>query len=202
MYHSCSPVAALRWDPKTLTMTLYAVRNVDKGEEITISYIDPLHPLAERQRILRQKYGFTCSCAKCSLDSGPRTVSDENRTKLRKWLSDPNRRTFQNWLSDTEGEIDRKKVQAYSKELIEFLKLLKNEHLQVLRSVWMEVTDLIARMLIAMADPSSRSKLEVARDVWNVDKTIISGIEDQVGLYESWIQDPGMAPFFGLRSSK
>jgi hypothetical protein len=193
-------LAALHWDAQSLTMTLYAVRKIEKGEEITISYIDPLHTMAERQRILRHKYGYSCSCPKCTLESVPRTVSDGNRTKLRSWLSDPHRYTFQRLLDETEGTTGRKKLQAYYKELSEYLKILKAENLQVLRSAWMEVTDMIACIVLAKGDSSSKAKLEIAKEIWRVGETLSPGASAKIALYDSWIEKPESAPFYALRS--
>jgi hypothetical protein len=197
---SCSPSAALRWDAKTLTMTLHAVRDMKKLEEITISYIDPLHTLAERQKIIAHQFGFSCSCSKCALKAGPRMTSDEARSKLRKWLSDPNRRTFERWMIETEGTTDRKTLVAFDSELSEYLRLLKTENLEVLRPAWMEISDGLACMALAMADKSMMSKLQTARETWHSDGSMARSIQDKVALYDSWIKDPQSAPFYASRS--
>jgi hypothetical protein len=198
--NSCSPSAALRWDAKSLTMTLYAVRDIKKSEEITISYIDPLHTGAERQKIIAHQFGFSCSCSKCTLKAGPRMTSDEARSKLRKWLSDPDRRTFKSWMVETEGKKDRKTLQAFDSELSEYLKLLKAENLEVLRPAWMEISDGLACVALAMADKHMLSKLRTAREIWNWDGSMARSIQDKVALYDSWIEDPASAPFYASRS--
>ena len=53
--------------PQELTARIHLLRPVDKGEEITLSYI-PLSGLSrqERQANLKQSYGFSCACSACS----------------------------------------------------------------------------------------------------------------------------------------
>ena len=55
----------------------YAVRDIDEGEELTISYVDILAPYHERQHRLRTSLGFECSCERCSLDPADRDASDD-----------------------------------------------------------------------------------------------------------------------------
>lgn len=45
---------------------IIAFRDILPGEELTISYIDPLQKRQDRQRALRLSWGFTCSCTTCS----------------------------------------------------------------------------------------------------------------------------------------
>lgn len=44
---------------------LRALRKVCEGEELTVSYLDVLEPSAERQRKLKQRFHFLCSCQHC-----------------------------------------------------------------------------------------------------------------------------------------
>jgi len=45
---------------------LRALEKVAEGEELTVSYVDFLNLSAERQRILKKQYHFTCTCQHCS----------------------------------------------------------------------------------------------------------------------------------------
>ncbi|KAH9617184.1 hypothetical protein KSS87_012399 [Heliosperma pusillum] len=47
--------------------TIVAVRDIQRGEEVTISYIDEELSYEERQRSLAD-YGFRCKCSKCSAE--------------------------------------------------------------------------------------------------------------------------------------
>ncbi|KAA6382062.1 MAG: hypothetical protein EZS28_022412 [Streblomastix strix] len=45
---------------------------INKGEEITISYLSEdelLLPVSERRRLLLQDYGFECNCPRCQLET-------------------------------------------------------------------------------------------------------------------------------------
>lgn len=46
---------------------LRALRTVSEGEELTVSYVDVLDTSAERQRKLKQRFHFDCTCQRCSL---------------------------------------------------------------------------------------------------------------------------------------
>ena len=60
-------------------------RSVRKGEELVMSYI----PLAlfparqERQELLLDTWGFSCSCEVCSLEEEERRRNEEVRSKIR-----------------------------------------------------------------------------------------------------------------------
>jgi SET domain-containing protein len=62
--HSCNPNAGNYWDEKAAERVIYASRDIEEGEEITVSYIPLLKPIKERQARLQQ-YGFTCDCSAC-----------------------------------------------------------------------------------------------------------------------------------------
>lgn len=44
---------------------MIALRDIRKGEELTISYIDETLPFKDRQAKLKTMYMFTCTCPKC-----------------------------------------------------------------------------------------------------------------------------------------
>lgn len=46
---------------------MHALRDIKKGEELTISYIDENLPYETRQRQLKELYYFECKCPKCLL---------------------------------------------------------------------------------------------------------------------------------------
>ncbi|KAJ3201338.1 hypothetical protein HDU67_001396 [Dinochytrium kinnereticum] len=65
--HSCEPNVVTLYDGDV--QTLIALRDVEAGEEILTSYIDPFHPPEERRERLR-RYGFECHCGRCDGVSG------------------------------------------------------------------------------------------------------------------------------------
>ncbi|KAK9705029.1 hypothetical protein RND81_07G027900 [Saponaria officinalis] len=66
MNHSCRPNAKAfkREEDKDGQAIIVAMRNIQRGEEVTISYIDEDLPYGERQKSLAD-YGFRCKCPKC-----------------------------------------------------------------------------------------------------------------------------------------
>eukprot|EP00761_Pharyngomonas_kirbyi_P000825 gb/GECH01000826.1/.p1 GENE.gb/GECH01000826.1/~~gb/GECH01000826.1/.p1 ORF type:complete len:827 (+),score=119.64 gb/GECH01000826.1/:1-2481(+) len=81
--HSCSPNAYLAFeygrDTNTpmVTASVVATRPICPGEPVTISYGPHAgrHRYEDRQRILREKYLFSCHCCRCSRD---RTLNTDN----------------------------------------------------------------------------------------------------------------------------
>ncbi|KAL2425377.1 hypothetical protein ABEF91_007392 [Exophiala dermatitidis] len=68
--HSCDPNAYVRFDVSetdTLgSISVHALRDIAKDEEITISYIDTTVPCKRRQQQLSERYFFTCQCHLCA----------------------------------------------------------------------------------------------------------------------------------------
>ncbi|KAF8855107.1 SET domain-containing protein [Acephala macrosclerotiorum] len=72
--HSCKPNSGNFWSEKENHRVIYAFRDIEKGEEITVSYIPLLKSIQERHARLYQ-YGFTCDCSACqSSESSMRRV--------------------------------------------------------------------------------------------------------------------------------
>lgn len=72
--HSCKPNSGNFWSEKENHRVIYAFRDIEKGEEITVSYIPLLKSIQERHARLYQ-YGFTCNCSACqSSESSIRRV--------------------------------------------------------------------------------------------------------------------------------
>ncbi|KAF4590780.1 hypothetical protein EYR40_009377 [Pleurotus pulmonarius] len=62
--HSCSPNTIRHFDRPSLSMQMYAVREIKEGEEITTQYCNPLAPYAARRKALKP-YGIRCDCPAC-----------------------------------------------------------------------------------------------------------------------------------------
>jgi hypothetical protein len=79
MNHSCTPNICWVYDEPTDFMEVYAVRDIDKDEEITNSYIEVATSHQVRIREL-SNWGFTCRCAACE---GPDAAKhDERRRRI------------------------------------------------------------------------------------------------------------------------
>ncbi|TVY47566.1 SET domain-containing protein [Lachnellula occidentalis] len=67
--HSCKPNTLNWWSVKTKRRIIYTSRDIEKDEEITVSYIPLLKTTMARQHRLEQ-YGFTCDCPACKSSEG------------------------------------------------------------------------------------------------------------------------------------
>ena len=80
--HDCRPNVAFYIDKNTLTHTSTVVRPLKAGEELTISYLDPLKPRDERIHRANLAWGFGCTCAQCSLPEPLSAKSDERLVEI------------------------------------------------------------------------------------------------------------------------
>ncbi|KAM3676380.1 histone-lysine N-methyltransferase SMYD3 isoform 5-T5 [Ammospiza maritima maritima] len=61
--HSCDPNCVIVFEGYQLL--LHSVREIQIGEELTISYVESLVPTRERQKQLMRQYCFECDCPLC-----------------------------------------------------------------------------------------------------------------------------------------
>lgn len=66
MNHDCRPNVDYWFDPRTLTQRTTAIRDIMPGEELTLSYIDPMQTRKARRERLHGTWGFHCSCHHCT----------------------------------------------------------------------------------------------------------------------------------------
>uniref|UniRef100_L2FN00 Lysine methyltransferase n=1 Tax=Colletotrichum fructicola (strain Nara gc5) TaxID=1213859 RepID=L2FN00_COLFN len=66
MNHDCRPNVDYWFDPRTLTQRTTAIRDIMPGEELTLSYIDPMQSRKARRERLHGTWGFHCSCHHCT----------------------------------------------------------------------------------------------------------------------------------------
>jgi hypothetical protein len=63
--HSCDPNLDVTWPENNANASFVARRDIDKDEELNITYTDAAAPLPARRRHLAFAYGFTCQCPRC-----------------------------------------------------------------------------------------------------------------------------------------
>jgi hypothetical protein len=66
--HSCIPNVAIVYPNgpgAARPMHVVAIRDLEPGDELTTFYVDVSDPYAQRQKILQQRYSFTCNCRLC-----------------------------------------------------------------------------------------------------------------------------------------
>ncbi|KAG5991688.1 hypothetical protein E4U52_003423 [Claviceps spartinae] len=77
--HDCEYNAIHHWNEKINRHTVHAIRDIDAGEEITLTYVCYLGSRETRQKALKESFDFACLCRLCSL---PTDQSQERDRKL------------------------------------------------------------------------------------------------------------------------
>ena len=80
--HSCIPNAHYSWNCNIKRVTVHAVKDIPKDEEITISYCSAMRNYEERQREL-EPYVFACNCPACETDTEFSNQSRIRRQQMR-----------------------------------------------------------------------------------------------------------------------
>jgi hypothetical protein len=105
--HSCRPNAERWWDPDRGMETLYAVREIQENDEITVAYTwCSGKSREERQSYLLRGWRFECHCECCALTGNDRTLSDKRRRLIGK-------------VDDMVGAYDPQKLIPLIKESLE-----------------------------------------------------------------------------------
>lgn len=73
--HSCDNNSHRHWNEEIKRHTVHALRDIQKGDEITVHYLAVNKEREYRQAALQTNFAFTCSCRICSL---PPEQSEEN----------------------------------------------------------------------------------------------------------------------------
>ncbi|KAF1954919.1 hypothetical protein CC80DRAFT_474957 [Byssothecium circinans] len=79
--HHCNPNAFVLFSRAGISMAVKASRDIEEGEELSISYITHGQPSPHRHRAL-SRWGFTCTCSLCTLPAAQKTASDMRRTLI------------------------------------------------------------------------------------------------------------------------
>ncbi|KAK4161208.1 N-lysine methyltransferase SMYD2 [Cladorrhinum sp. PSN259] len=87
--HACKPNCFTRYSPSTLMMEVVAYRDIQPGEELSISYA-PLNMLTKDRRALLQAWGFNCTCSLCA-DPAASKRSDIQRARIQQILEELDR---------------------------------------------------------------------------------------------------------------
>lgn len=79
--HTCSPSACLSWNTASSRQVLYAIQDMQPGEQITIAYLGNLLQSRDvRQHALYRSYQFLCLCESCRMPDS--STSDARRLML------------------------------------------------------------------------------------------------------------------------
>ena len=79
--HSCLPSCGHGMDFPRLRMEIFAMKDIKKGEEITIEYLPNLIGMTSNERIskIKDTFGFDCQCCLCTSPLEERAKSDDRR---------------------------------------------------------------------------------------------------------------------------
>jgi hypothetical protein len=80
--HACDNNAQKHWNRNTKQHTVHALRDIPKGEEISIYYLGRDMGREARQKALQSKFKFTCTCRLCSLPEEQSNESDKRLEEL------------------------------------------------------------------------------------------------------------------------
>ncbi|KAG4435222.1 hypothetical protein IFR05_009298 [Cadophora sp. M221] len=80
--HSCMPNAHNNWNSAKEHETIHAIRFIERGAEITLSY-DHGGASSERRAFLKENFGFSCTCSCCILPPSSLQASDNRRTQMK-----------------------------------------------------------------------------------------------------------------------
>ncbi|KAI1383977.1 SET domain-containing protein [Hypoxylon trugodes] len=80
--HACRPNAFIRFTPSSLAVSIVAMRDIEPGEEIYITYV-PLGKTREERHAGLQKWGFNCTCSLCTASKAEIAASDYRRSKIK-----------------------------------------------------------------------------------------------------------------------
>jgi hypothetical protein len=82
--HSCLPNCERWWQPARQVETLYALREIQVGEELTIHYADICARMSDRQACFQRVWRFDCKCEICQLEGNAQITSDVRRQSIRR----------------------------------------------------------------------------------------------------------------------
>ncbi|KAI0203282.1 hypothetical protein F4808DRAFT_467377 [Astrocystis sublimbata] len=80
--HACDRNAQKNWNDNIKKHTVHALRDIEKGEEITIYYLGVDKSRDLRMKSLQDKFGFVCSCRLCSLPPEQSKESDRRLARI------------------------------------------------------------------------------------------------------------------------
>ncbi|KAH7070129.1 hypothetical protein FB567DRAFT_564860 [Paraphoma chrysanthemicola] len=114
--HDCRPNAAYFWDEQMMTHYVHAIRDIQPGEEITITYIDNEKDRKTRMKRLQKSWGFKCSCSACTANPSLTAESDNRLYQITELA-----RILDNWTpaSKATPEVAELLISLYEQERLD-----------------------------------------------------------------------------------
>jgi hypothetical protein len=116
--HACSHNAQNTWNTDTNQLTIHAFKDIEAGEEICISYLDGSENYRTRQRNLKDRFAFECSCNLCLLPPTQRRESDARLDEITR---------LDTIIGDGVGIVTT--PMAYLHHVYTIVRLLEEEHI-------------------------------------------------------------------------
>ena len=160
------------------------MRDINKGEEITITYLGPLKNREARQKALQERFDFTCLCRLCSL---PPEQSQESDKRLEE-------------IHRLDGVIDQLGTEGV---LVSPLRTLRYFNQQVCLYNEQGREDVgfaqafvdAAQLVIANSDLVRGRISERAASIW---KTTLGGDSTQAIKHAALVEDPSKYELYGV----
>ena len=81
--HSCVPNVHGAWNATRRRQTMFALRDIERGEQLLVSYLAVLdQPRDARRAELASSFGFECRCTRCLLSGASLARSDARQRRL------------------------------------------------------------------------------------------------------------------------
>ncbi|EUC40071.1 hypothetical protein COCMIDRAFT_109712 [Bipolaris oryzae ATCC 44560] len=183
--HACDNNAQKNWNENIKRHTVHALRDINKGEEITITYLGPLKNRKARQEALQEKFDFTCSCHLCCL---PPEQSQESDRRLKE-------------IHHLDGVIDQLGTDGVLVSPLRTLRYFDQQvHLyekQGREDIGLAQAFVNAAQLVIANSDLARGRVfaEKATSVW---KIILGGDSTQAIKHRALAQDPSKYELFGI----
>ncbi|KAB5545515.1 hypothetical protein GE09DRAFT_1243159 [Coniochaeta sp. 2T2.1] len=186
--HACDNNAQKGWNANIERFTVHALRDIEKDEEITVYYLGKVTKRETRQAVLKERFGFVCTCRLCSL---PPEESHESDKRLEEILR-LDRAIEQGGLK---GILSRPlQTLRYVERIVQLYKE-DNPHDAGLPRAYIDA----AQIFIANGD-LARGKVMMERAVagW-----VVSGGDDCTQVMENkpFIYEPSKHPLFGYNDT-
>lgn len=124
--HSCDPNCLVVYQRKN--QRVFALRDIEEGEELTISYIEKENSLQKRRDLLKESYCFTCECKRCKDEEEKSMSSLVTEQKLK---SEQLQKELQNAAKIEELLLAKEKeILEASLDLREFQEQLSSYYIQ------------------------------------------------------------------------
>ncbi|CAL9736936.1 putative protein lysine methyltransferase Set5p [Monosporozyma servazzii] len=76
--HDCEPNVRYDIDSK-LKLSVFARKEIKAGDQLFMTYVNPLHDVDLRRRTLRMNFGFVCDCSRCKKELGKLEEKNSHR---------------------------------------------------------------------------------------------------------------------------